>query len=757
MREPRSSKAKSQCRSCQQRPGQTPVGEVTHMSQLMRAWKLVAAFILTATLAVAQSPACPPNTADYPCVYVANGNGSTVSVINANTNRVIGTINAGKLPRPLALTPDNTLLYVVPTASFEVLVIDTATGSLTDTIQGLVGDTPPVQIAITPDGKFAYVVIPGSDVPAVNRIDTSTNQVVDQVIGVVSPTAIAFSPDSTRAYIADACSNFTGVCIDIVDTTASTPDVIKTLPVDSYFITGSIAVTADGSIVCFSIADPDLGNTAVACADPASDNPPNVIPLNQAIQALPTYGMAILPNNVLYLSEGGANSPNDVAFFTATLTSTPTPTQVQVGNMPIGLAIGPGGGSIYVSNAADDTVSVIDVESNSVNTISGTFFGPQGVAAMTAAPPVISTQPSSQTILSGTSATLSVSVTSSAPATLQWYQGQSGDASIPIEGAVGSSYTTPALTATTSYWVQATNIAGPVNSNTATITVTTNHPPSCTLSVAGAGSQTFTTPFSVVATANCSDPQGATLTASIDFGDGTTATGVVTNGAYSATHTYESVNSFPIQLTATDSFGLQSSPALYSWTIVPTTETTPVFSGQSSTVTVTLVSPSGQSEEVTFECTTVTTINGTTATFTPASDVGISCNSVPSQITLTSTPQTVTLEIHTTGPALAQAPPRVPHQIWPFAFWLLLPAVALAGIAVWPRRSRTRWANALAPAALALLALAISCGGGFTAPTVEAITPAGNYQVTVVDLPATTSSGFEQTSLIVPLTVSPFQ
>ena len=137
---------------------------------------------------------------------------------------------------------------------------------------------------------------------------------------------------------------------------------------------------------------------------------------------------------------------------------------------------------------------------------------------MTVVPPTIASQPASQTILSGSTATLSVVATSAAPATLQWYQGLAGDTSTPIEGAIGSSFVTPGLTSTTSYWVQVTNIAGLVNSNTATMTVTTNRPPDCTLSVKGAGSQTFTDPLAVVATATCVDPQGEALTTTIDFG-----------------------------------------------------------------------------------------------------------------------------------------------------------------------------------------------------------------------------------------------
>ena len=72
----------------------------------------------------------------------------------------------------------------------------------------------------------------------------------------------------------------------------------------------------------------------------------------------------------------------------------------------------------------------------------------------------------------GQSSTLSVSPVGSGPFTYQWYQGTSGNTSIPVSGATGSSFTTPALSQTTSYWVQVTGPNGVENSSTITITVT---------------------------------------------------------------------------------------------------------------------------------------------------------------------------------------------------------------------------------------------------------------------------------------------
>jgi hypothetical protein len=71
------------------------------------------------------------------------------------------------------------------------------------------------------------------------------------------------------------------------------------------------------------------------------------------------------------------------------------------------------------------------------------------------AAPAISAQPQSRTILSGQTATLSVTVTADAlnPAVhYHWYRGTVGDRTTTV-GTDANTFTTPALTATTSYWV----------------------------------------------------------------------------------------------------------------------------------------------------------------------------------------------------------------------------------------------------------------------------------------------------------------
>ena len=86
--------------------------------------------------------------------------------------------------------------------------------------------------------------------------------------------------------------------------------------------------------------------------------------------------------------------------------------------------------------------------------------------------PAVTTQPTAVTVNTGNTATLSVVATGN-QLTYQWYNGASGDTSSPIVGATSASYTTSALTATTNFWVRASNVAGSVDSGTATVSVIT--------------------------------------------------------------------------------------------------------------------------------------------------------------------------------------------------------------------------------------------------------------------------------------------
>jgi acid phosphatase len=88
--------------------------------------------------------------------------------------------------------------------------------------------------------------------------------------------------------------------------------------------------------------------------------------------------------------------------------------------------------------------------------------------------PTITTQPASQTVTVGQTATFTVAATGTAPLSYQWRKN-----GIAISGATSSSYTTPATTSSDNgaqFTVAVSNSAGSATSNAATLTVTTSTP-----------------------------------------------------------------------------------------------------------------------------------------------------------------------------------------------------------------------------------------------------------------------------------------
>ncbi len=86
-------------------------------------------------------------------------------------------------------------------------------------------------------------------------------------------------------------------------------------------------------------------------------------------------------------------------------------------------------------------------------------------------PPAISSQPQATTLINeGDSLNLSVEATGGALA-WQWFLGESGDTSQPIDGATEASLDTGELFEDTTYWVRVTNPSGSVNSQAFTVLV----------------------------------------------------------------------------------------------------------------------------------------------------------------------------------------------------------------------------------------------------------------------------------------------
>lgn len=109
---------------------------------------------------------------------------------------------------------------------------------------------------------------------------------------------------------------------------------------------------------------------------------------------------------------------------------------------------------------------------------------PVTLTAETATPPVISTPPADQTVVTGSSASFSVNATGSAPLSYEWQSSEDGSTWSSISGATGTTYNTSAVGLADSgrrFRCLVTNNAGTTPSAYATLTVTL--PPSSTARV----------------------------------------------------------------------------------------------------------------------------------------------------------------------------------------------------------------------------------------------------------------------------------
>ncbi len=149
---------------------------------------------------------------------VGSGNGTTVRVVNLNTDTITGpAITVGQAPAALAITPDGNFVYSINyvdgnPGTGTISVIDTNTNTIVATIPGFSG---PYGIAITPDGNYAYVTNFGSNNfepvgTTVSVIDLTTNTIINTIEVGIQPSGVAITPDGKYVYISNYYTLYLG-------------------------------------------------------------------------------------------------------------------------------------------------------------------------------------------------------------------------------------------------------------------------------------------------------------------------------------------------------------------------------------------------------------------------------------------------------------------------------------------------------------------------------------------------------------------
>jgi YVTN family beta-propeller protein len=304
--------------------------------------------------------------------FVNNFSSGTVSTIDVKTRKKdLTDIPVGPAPLGVAVTPDGKTAFVTD-ATGTVSTIDIRTRKKDST--DITGFSGPEAVAFTPDGKTAFVanygaftslseavdaiteLSPGS-VGTVSTIDvkTRTKSPDDIAVGAL-PLGVAVTPDGKTAFVTNLRSG-TVSTIDVKTRTKDPTDitvgpypaVVKVTP------DGKTAfVTNFGPFTSLNVPTPgSIGTVSTIDVKTRAKDPTDIVVGPGAV------GLAITPDGKTAFV---ANRSGDTVSTIDVKTRTKNPTDIPVGANPNGVAVTSDGKTAFVTNLTSGTVSTIDVK-----------------------------------------------------------------------------------------------------------------------------------------------------------------------------------------------------------------------------------------------------------------------------------------------------------------------------------------------------------------------------------------------------------
>jgi YVTN family beta-propeller protein len=308
-----------------------------------------------------QGPSSKPIDAiDYDALFVVNGGDSTISVIDADANEVVSTIELtdASFPHHLYLSPDGSqMALAVPGMDLSmghssaehashgtkglVMLLDATTGA---TLRSRVLDSMNHNAVFSPAGAEIWT----SQMAAAGTVlilDADTLELEETVEVGSQPAEVTFSADGAYAFVANGGSE----SVTVID--AMTKQVVQTIEVDANPVGAW------------------QGANGLAYVDNESDESLSVIDTG-TLEVTHTYelgfmpGMAALgPDEQVWVTD----AENGRVVFYA-MSGGEANGELATGAGAHAIAFSADGSTAYVSNQLEDTVSVIDLPTASVVT-----------------------------------------------------------------------------------------------------------------------------------------------------------------------------------------------------------------------------------------------------------------------------------------------------------------------------------------------------------------------------------------------------
>ena len=327
-------------------------------------------------------------------LYVLCQGTDEVRVLDATTYAEIKKIPVGHIPRGFSLSPDGARLFVANTWDDTLSVIDTKTLEVAATWP--VG-AEPSSVVEDRAGKFLFVANRISNDVAV--LDAQTGEELKRLAAGRGASYITPSPDGARLYVTHVYPNpgahRTAPESEITVIDAARAVVVERIPLHGIAHGFHVALSADGRLGAVAELHPKnlvplahlehsgaFADTLMLFGADVGAKPVEV-PLDELERYVARpFGVAIAPDKSrLYVSSEGSEIVTviDVARLLRFVHAHPEPfaqdlsasanyvvAHVDVGRDPRGVLMARDGRHVLVANRLDDTISVIDAQSNRV-------------------------------------------------------------------------------------------------------------------------------------------------------------------------------------------------------------------------------------------------------------------------------------------------------------------------------------------------------------------------------------------------------
>jgi YVTN family beta-propeller protein len=278
-------------------------------------------------------------------VYVANESSNSVTVIDAVTFKVIGTVDAkNHSTHDLSLSRDGKTLFATNLASGRLSVIDT---DAMETIASIATGTRCHVVTLTNDNRHAWVANISEN--NISIVDTQSYRILGTIPVGKGPTGLAFSRDGRFAYV----SNQGDKNVAVVE--VASHRVIKTIPVgvNPHFL----VLGPDGRIW-----GTNTGGNDVYVIDPTTQEKVASIEVGPTPQQI-AFGFKGVQGPNAYVTVG---SLNKVVVISADPRNPERREQIDVGDRPNGIWANPEGTRLYVVHENSNDLRVIDTGTSQV-------------------------------------------------------------------------------------------------------------------------------------------------------------------------------------------------------------------------------------------------------------------------------------------------------------------------------------------------------------------------------------------------------